>query len=198
MKPPIAAVASALGLQVRRNRTTCPIHQGDNPQSLSFKRERATCFACGWSGDAIELIRTLEGASFPDALQRLGDLGFDVSSWDRPLPPRKPRRGAKPTPPSPDTIWREIRRESYVEEVELRALEGQIADGIRQLHEGAGGIRRAVTALGTDDGERLDLLRHAARLDGEATMAEAALDEVLAERQWQAWHADSEHAGAPV
>lgn len=185
MKPYVAEVASALGLPVRRNRTSCPIHQGSNPQSLSFKREQARCFACGWSGDAIALIQTLEGASFPDALQRLEHLGFDTRAWDHPLPSRKRRGNAKPTPPSPADLWRQVLQETRAAEEELALLKADIAEGIGRLRGRARMIRQVATE------QDWDALHEAADADRAAEQFSMALDQLLAEWQWRGWYEEA-------
>jgi DNA primase len=50
------------GVGVRRNRARCLVHGGDNPTSFSIdpERQRWHCFACGESGDLIDLCELVE------------------------------------------------------------------------------------------------------------------------------------------
>ena len=54
---PIEDVAKELGIEVGRHKALCPFHEDRHP-SLHFdvKRNRYKCFACGESGDAIDLV----------------------------------------------------------------------------------------------------------------------------------------------
>ncbi len=50
------------GVEVRQNRARCLVHGGDNPTSFSIdpERQRWHCFACGESGDLIDLCEAVE------------------------------------------------------------------------------------------------------------------------------------------
>ena len=53
---PIEEVAVELGMKVVRHAALCPFHNDKNP-SLHFNRgkNRYKCFACGASGDVVDL-----------------------------------------------------------------------------------------------------------------------------------------------
>jgi CHC2 zinc finger/Reverse transcriptase (RNA-dependent DNA polymerase) len=91
----IVDVARALGLQLdsrRRNpqRAICPFHQDKDPSLHLYHsgrgngaRDHYHCFVCGAHGDAVELIKGVEGIDFRDAVVRLaGILGvtFELGS----------------------------------------------------------------------------------------------------------------------
>ncbi|ASU78507.1 hypothetical protein CDG81_09695 [Actinopolyspora erythraea] len=47
----------------------CPSHQEDTPSfSISFDRGACRCFACGFGGDIISIIRRMEGVDYSSAL----------------------------------------------------------------------------------------------------------------------------------
>ena len=52
----------AHGVEVRRNRARCIVHDGDNPTSFSIDPERQLwhCFSCGEGGDLINLCEAVE------------------------------------------------------------------------------------------------------------------------------------------
>jgi len=58
----------------RRNRSRCPIHNGDSLTSLSINEERGLfhCFVCGAGGDKIDFVRRIRGCDYKSALQILG------------------------------------------------------------------------------------------------------------------------------
>lgn len=61
------------GVEIKRSRTRCIVHQGDNPQSFSINPEKQVwhCFKCGESGDVIDLARAVEGGDLWEAMVSL-------------------------------------------------------------------------------------------------------------------------------
>jgi len=72
--PKISEILHHLGMEPRRNRSKCPIHGGDNPQSLSFNDDAGHwfCHRCGIGGDAVELVRRSLDTDFRGALRFFG------------------------------------------------------------------------------------------------------------------------------
>ena len=79
---PIEAVAKNLGIAVVRHMALCPFH-GDRHPSLHFdvKRNRFKCFACGASGDVIDLVMRYNNVGFKEAV---GNIANQATA---PLPP---------------------------------------------------------------------------------------------------------------
>jgi DNA primase len=75
-KYPIAPIFRALGgecsdYRTGRQKVRCPFHGDTRPSaSIDFEKARFVCFACGVSGDAIDLLRTQEGLSWDAAVER--------------------------------------------------------------------------------------------------------------------------------
>ena len=82
---PIEGVADELGIEVVRHMALCPFH-GDRHPSLYFdvKRNRFKCFACGASGDVIDLVMKYNNVGFKEAVGRIGDTDPQATA---PLPP---------------------------------------------------------------------------------------------------------------
>jgi len=83
---PITEVAQRLGLEVRNNRMRCFYPQnhahGDRTPSisLSLERNRYRCWVCeSVKGDAIDLVRQVQGCGFSEAIQWL-ESHFQVST----------------------------------------------------------------------------------------------------------------------
>src|SRR6476469_5794787 len=51
----------------------CPAHDETRP-SASVRDNQLHCFGCGWSGDAIDLIKELDGVNYADAVQRAEEI----------------------------------------------------------------------------------------------------------------------------
>jgi hypothetical protein len=72
-------------------RAKCPIHGGER-LSVGIRQGNDGwvfhCFACGVKGDAINLVRELDGVGFREALDRLssGDRRPSVALWSAPKP----------------------------------------------------------------------------------------------------------------
>ena len=71
---PIEGVADELGIEVVRHMALCPFH-GDRHPSLYFdvKRNRFKCFACGESGDVIDLVMKYNNVGFKEAVGRIDE-----------------------------------------------------------------------------------------------------------------------------
>ena len=71
---PIEDVAKKLGIEVGRHKALCPFHEDRHP-SLHFdvKRNRYKCFACGESGDAIDLVMRYNNVGFKEAVEWIGE-----------------------------------------------------------------------------------------------------------------------------
>ena len=82
----IIAVARDYGIVVNRhNKALCFAHKDTRP-SLSFKGQRYKCFACGASGDVIDMVSTLTGQSPLEAAQSIDavyGLGLFSQSIDK-------------------------------------------------------------------------------------------------------------------
>ena len=75
---PIEDVAKRLEIVVERHKALCPFHEDRHP-SLRFKGNRFKCFACGESGDVIDLVMRYLNIGFREAVEWIGDTA--------PLPP---------------------------------------------------------------------------------------------------------------
>ena len=77
-------VGHALGLDIRKGRCKCPIHNGsDYNCSLSKTKPFYHCFVCGAKGDVIGLVRAIMDMPFPDAIRWFNstfNLGMDIDS----------------------------------------------------------------------------------------------------------------------
>lgn len=69
------SIFTRLGLpEPRRGRAKCPLHNGDNPSSLSLdeRGERYYCHSCGQGGDKIAFLMKVLETDFRGALDFLG------------------------------------------------------------------------------------------------------------------------------
>ena len=82
---PIEGVADELGIKVVRHLALCPFH-GDRHPSLYFdvKRNRFKCFACGASGDVIDLVMKYNNVGFKEAVGRIGERQTLTKSENKP------------------------------------------------------------------------------------------------------------------
>jgi len=88
---PMETLLEALGFNLgKNNRTRCIIHGGDNPTSFTYGEDWFNCFACGVSGDKLELIMQVRKCSFEEAVEHLRQLagGNPVTLSDT-KPPRR-------------------------------------------------------------------------------------------------------------
>lgn len=87
---PIEEVAGKLGMRVVRHTALCPFHNDKNP-SLHFHRgkNRYKCFACGASGDVVDLVMKYNNVGFKEAvaeiLEKRGE-GLMVEDYHDQLP----------------------------------------------------------------------------------------------------------------
>ena len=75
---PIEEVAKDFGIEVVRHKALCPFHEDRHP-SLHFKNNRFKCFACGASGDVIDLVQRYLNVGFKEAVEWM-DNGQTLSS----------------------------------------------------------------------------------------------------------------------
>ena len=75
---PIEKVADKMGIRVVRHKALCPFHEDRHP-SLHFKNNRFKCFACGASGDVIDLVQIYLNVEFKEAVEWM-DNGKTLSS----------------------------------------------------------------------------------------------------------------------
>ena len=71
---PIEEVAENLGIGIVRHMALCPFHNDKNP-SLHFdlKKNRYKCFACGASGNVIDLVMRYNNMEFKEAINWIGN-----------------------------------------------------------------------------------------------------------------------------
>lgn len=69
---PIEEVARELGMRVVCHTALCPFHNDKNP-SLHFHRgkNRYKCFACGASGDVVDLVMRYNNVGFKEAVEKI-------------------------------------------------------------------------------------------------------------------------------
>ena len=69
---PIEEAAKRLGMRVVRHTALCPFHNDKNP-SLHFHRgkNRYKCFACGASGDVVDLVMRYNNLGFKEAVAEI-------------------------------------------------------------------------------------------------------------------------------
>ena len=69
---PIEEVAGKLGMRVVRHTALCPFHNDKNP-SLHFHsgKNRYKCFACGASGDVVDLVMRYNNVGFKEAVAEI-------------------------------------------------------------------------------------------------------------------------------
>ena len=71
---PIEEVAENLGIGIVRHMALCPFHNDKHP-SLHFdlKKNRFKCFACGASGNVIDLVMRYNNMEFKEAINWIGN-----------------------------------------------------------------------------------------------------------------------------
>lgn len=71
---PIEEVAENLGIGIVRHMALCPFHNDKHP-SLHFdlKKNRYKCFACGESGNVIDLVMRYNNMEFKEAINWIGN-----------------------------------------------------------------------------------------------------------------------------
>lgn len=80
-----AVAAALLGEPARQDASglwwVCPFHPDRNP-SFVVRHGGWKCFGCGARGDAVDLVRQLEGLAFPDAARRAVELSGGVGTFE--------------------------------------------------------------------------------------------------------------------
>lgn len=84
---PIEEVADKLGLEVKKHKTLCFMHNDHSP-SITFSKAKNIykCWVCGVGGGPIKLVQDKEGWDFPKACIWLGkefNIWWPENSWDR-------------------------------------------------------------------------------------------------------------------
>lgn len=78
----ILDAAKIYGLRLgKHGKAICPFHADKNP-SMTVKRGKYRCWACGAHGDVIDLVRNLFGISTKDAIAKLNtdfSLGLNLA-----------------------------------------------------------------------------------------------------------------------
>lgn len=80
---PLAYACDVLGIRLNENdEAQCPFHDDSRPSFNLWTDadgvERWGCFPCGDQGDVFDLIRRMEGRSFPEALERAEQMLAEV------------------------------------------------------------------------------------------------------------------------
>lgn len=106
----LVRVADALGLQPKKQGRNfvarCPAHDDRGRPNLVLYPDRAKCFRCGWSADAIGLVKQVRGGEIAEAIRWLADLvGLrpEGPSRGKRRPPAKPVRLSLPSAERPAT-----------------------------------------------------------------------------------------------
>ena len=77
-------VGNALGLEIRRGRCKCPIHNGGDYNCVLYKGNRGYyCHTCKSGGDVRSLVQQYYKMSFPDCVKWFNstfNLGMDIES----------------------------------------------------------------------------------------------------------------------
>lgn len=68
----------------------CPLHGGDNPTAFRVRPDRGLwhCFSACGGGDAVELVRRIEGCGYADAAKKLAALALNCQPSSEPARPR--------------------------------------------------------------------------------------------------------------
>lgn len=114
----IRDVAERLGLEVKqRGNSPCfntlAHKNGDRHPSLSFdsKTNKFKCFACGVSGDTIDLVAQVESLNYVEAYRRLAELmGISLERGER-----RPSKASRTVREYKATNYQEIRLNEYLE-----------------------------------------------------------------------------------
>lgn len=103
----------------------CRFHQDANPSlTVDAERGRWKCYGCGEGGSAVDLVMRLEGATFPQAVERLAAMiGLDGGSGiEAPPRPRLALPKPKPKPPAVDAAEALARRQ-WAMRITMEAVE---------------------------------------------------------------------------
>ena len=84
----------------------CPFHE-DRHLGSFVVNERGNyykCFACGATGDAVKVLREMDGLSYPDALRYLAAM-YNIYIDDEPTPQVPKHEPRQPLPPTAMMYW---------------------------------------------------------------------------------------------
>lgn len=88
--------AQALGLEVRKNRCRCPVHNGSDFNCVLNRHERGFyCHVCKSHGDVIALVESVTGMNFIDSLRWFNDTFGLNMSIDSPIDDTKLKQAKK-------------------------------------------------------------------------------------------------------
>lgn len=89
-------IGEALGLEIRRGRCKCPIHNGNDFNCVLYDGDRGYyCHVCKAGGDVISFVREYYKLSFKDAVSWINgtfNLGMDIQS---PMDPDEAKQAEK-------------------------------------------------------------------------------------------------------
>ena len=98
------SVAERYGIQIHKSgaryHCACFIHEDRDP-SMVLYQDHAYCYGCGWWGDSIAMVASLEGLTFPEAAKKLTENDGDFSIASRQNVPRDTRDDLTPIVPVP-------------------------------------------------------------------------------------------------
>lgn len=103
----VADVLRDHGVELRKRGAAllglCPFHNDRHLGSfvVNERRNRYKCFSCDASGDAVTVLREMDGMSYPDALRYLASM-YNIYIDDTPAP--KVVRKYEPRQPLPPTV----------------------------------------------------------------------------------------------
>jgi len=92
----------------------CPFHDDRHLGSFVVNERKNIyhCFSCGAHGDAVKLLRELDGMSYPDALRHLAAM-YGIYVDDAPAPKVKQYEPRKPLPPTTMVYWQATMLKPY-------------------------------------------------------------------------------------
>lgn len=93
----IMMVATMLGIKVRRRKALCLFHSDKHPSLvLDARKNRYRCYACGASGDVIDLVMKVRNVGFAEACRWLGSDSTERQPEVRTRNPPMPTEAPKP------------------------------------------------------------------------------------------------------
>src|SRR6185312_3594500 len=79
-----------------RLKILCPVHSENRPSAvIDLDANRWSCFGCGEHGDAIDLVRLIEGVEFAEAYKRAATISGDENGVVPSSPSRARGRGSQ-------------------------------------------------------------------------------------------------------
>ena len=106
----VADVLRDRGVQLYKKGTSllglCPFHDDTRLGSFVVNERKGfyKCFSCGESGDAVTLLRKLDGMDYPTALRYLAAM-YNIYIDDEPKPKVQPRVPRPVLPPTQRMLW---------------------------------------------------------------------------------------------